>query len=206
MVAVALVVGYAPIKRAGVDAVEIGARVGAAWLASEPNPVNRQGRAAAAQPATGGLQADGALELPISYGEWVLVGSATGLAYGEATTRDRHSEGPGVFTHVYLEPGASHHFRQTGQFPEGTVFALEMREPTASVSIARDGWFAGALRGVHAAIKDTERFGGWAYFDVDAFGAAQRVRTPVCSTCHSKHGGLDNVFVQFYPALTEATR
>ena len=107
---------------------------------------------------------------------------------------------------LYLEPAAYHHFRRTGQFREGTAFALEMREPTAGVSIARDGWFAGALQGVHAAIKDTERLGGWAYFDVDASGVAQRVRTPVCNTCHSKHGGLDNVFVQFYPLLTEATR
>ncbi|HJO03688.1 MAG TPA: cytochrome P460 family protein [Acidobacteriota bacterium] len=154
-------------------------------------------------------RADGSLIFPDSYRQWIFVGSATGLAYGEPSETRRHGDPsdrarPGPFTHVYLEPEAYEHFRQTGQFQEGTDFALEMRAPTTGVSIARGGWFAGHLQGVHASIKDTQRFGGWAYFDVDSSGVARRVRTPACATCHAEHGQIDNVFVQFYPLLTEA--
>ncbi len=208
LLAVAVVAGYGPLKRAGVDLLELGGRAGAAWLRATPEPSSGQ-TALAAEPFTLAFGVDGNLKFPNAYREWVFVGSATGLAYGEtsATRRrgDRNGQDhPGVFTQVYLEPGAYHHFRQTGQFKEGTTFALEMREPTTGVSIAGDGWFAGDLQGIHAAIKDTERFGGWAYFNVDTSGVARRVGTPACGACHAEHGAIDNVFVQFYPPLTEA--
>ena len=35
---VGLVVGYAPLKRAGVDAVELSARLGAAWMLAGSTP------------------------------------------------------------------------------------------------------------------------------------------------------------------------
>ncbi len=203
--AAALVVGYGPLRRAGADAVGLGARAGAAWL--QTPKTSRAGQAKLGpEPHADAAATTAELQLPSSYREWVLVGSATGLAYGEPSTASVPTDHPGTFTHVYLEPGAYHHFRRTGQFREGTAFALEMRRPTTGVSIARDGWFAGSLQGVHAAIKDTDRFGGWAYFDVDSAGIARRVRTSTCASCHAEHGAIDNVFVQFYPALTEAMR
>jgi hypothetical protein len=145
---------------------------------------------------------DGDTRLPTSYREWIFVGGATGLAYGEPP-RARHDGAPGTFTHVYLEPGAFRHFRATGEFLEGTTFVLEMRQPTSGVSIATDGWFAGRSTGVHLAVKDTERLGGWAYFNVDSTGLARRVKSSACNSCHTEHGAVDNVFVQFYPVLTE---
>jgi len=78
-----------------------------------------------------------------------------------------------------------------------------MREPTTGVSIAKDGWFAGRSSGVHLAVKDTEHLGGWAYFNVDSTGIARQVRSSTCLSCHTEHGAVDNVFVQFYPVLTE---
>lgn len=67
------------------------------------------------------------------------MGSATGLAYGEPGARREHDT-PGAFTQVYLEPEAFRHFRETGEFPEGTTFVLDIRKPTTGISIARDGW------------------------------------------------------------------
>jgi len=221
-----LFLGYAPLKHAAITALEIGSRsslqlVGGSTADEPATP--RQLRAAdgagrlearstsqktdQAPSHSGGLffpeyTRDGDVRVPTAYREWVFVGAATGLAYGEPT-RERHDGAPGTFTHVYLEPGAFRHFRDTGTFPEGTTFALEMRQPTGGVSIATDGWFAGRSAGVHLAVKDTERLGGWAYFNVDGTGLARRVRSGVCSSCHADHGAVDNVFVQFYPVLTE---
>ena len=142
--------------------------------------------------------------MPENYPEWVFVGGATGLAYGENTLpATRHDDAPGMFTHVYLEPGAYRHYLETGEFPEGTTFALDMREPTSGVSIATGGWFAGRLRGTHLAVKDSERFDGWAYFNLAADGLGRRVRNSSCNDCHVEHGDVDNVFTQFYPVLTD---
>ncbi len=217
--------GYAPLKHAAIDAIEGGARVGfrlatgapgieaeslrahaddkAAWLETTSTP----GEAEEASSHSGGLffpayTQEGELRLPDSYRQWVFVGGATGLAYGEPA-RARHEGAPGTFTLVYLEPGAFEHFRTKGEFPEGTTFALEMREPASGVSIATDGWFAGNSVGVHLAVKDTERLGGWGYFNVDRAGVARRIRANTCNACHTEHGEVDNVFVQFYPVLTE---
>jgi len=223
--ALVAVLGYAPLKAGAIVALEAGARAGyaltvgapglesdsvrqrtddgAAWLETMSAPQE----ADTASSHSGGLffpayTQDGDVPLPASYREWVFVGGATGLAYGEPA-RARHDGAPGTFTHVYLEPGAFQHFRETGEFPEGTTFALEMREPTTGVSIARDGWFAGRSSGIHLAVKDTKRLGGWAYFNVDGSGLARQVRSDTCVSCHAEHGAVDNVFVQFYPVLTE---
>ena len=208
---------WAPIKRGAVDALELGARAGwalvegaptvaappenAAWLET-PTPQ----QAAAASSHSGGLLSPAYNDDRSGSGcrtteSGSSSGSAAGLAYGEGTTESRVDH-PGTFTQVYLEPEAFSHYLATGAFREGTTFALEMRRPTSGVSIARDGWFAGDKLGVHLSIKDTERFGGWRYFN--AHGSQVDEARPSCNACHSLHGAIDNVFVQFYPVLDEA--
>jgi hypothetical protein len=217
-IVVVATVGYTPLKAGALAALDVGSRAGFALASGAPGlepgalrkalgATGAAGAGAATAPATPPpfvpvFTQSGDLRLPPSYQEWVFVGGATGLAYGEAAL-PTHDGAPGTFTHVYLEPGAFRHFRDTGEFPEGTTFALEMREPTGGVSIATDGWFAGKSRGVHMAVKDTARLGGWAYFNVDRTGRARRVHASSCQNCHTEHGAIDNVFVQFYPILTE---
>lgn len=204
----ALVPLAGPLRTVVLDLLVDAASAGDTWLQST----------AAAAPATTTPpvpQADAQADLHVGdeYRLWPLVGTAVGLSYAdrredvsahmEAASRDR----PGDFTHVYLEPSAYRAFRDTGAFPEGTTFVLEIRRPESGVSIARGGHFAGGLLGVHASIKDSARFAdGWQYFDVQSDGRALPVRGPGCASCHRQHGAVDSVFTQFYPLLTEARR
>src|SRR5436190_685188 len=56
-------------------------------------------------------------------------------------------------------------------------------------------------------VKDTNRFTeGWAYFGFGSGGARSKERAQpfaksACCDCHRQKGGLDNVFIQFYPVL-----
>ncbi len=223
LVLATLVFGYGFLKAGVIAALDAGARVGfslasgapglnadqlerrtaagAAWLQATERASARSATGASAMFAPQFTDA-GHLRVPADYAQWTFVGGATGLAYGEDTLpAARHDESPGIFTHVYMEPGAFDHFLETGTFREGTTFALDMREPTSGVSIATDGWFAGNLRGTHLAVKDSARFDGWAYFNLAADGLARRVRSSSCNDCHLEHGEVDNVFAQFYPAL-----
>ena len=139
LVVVGLYVGYAPLKGGVIAALDAGARAGFALASGAPaieaGSIVRAGAAwseamaAARQPATapdhsGGLlqpayTATGALRLPPAYREWVFVGGATGLAYGEPTTIKEHWNAPGIFTHVYLEPGAYRHYLATNHRRSG---------------------------------------------------------------------------------------
>ncbi len=200
------IVAYPMLKPLAIRALELGAGASARWLEAAPGPDLAGAFSNRAdglfQPA---FAPGGDPQIPDSYREWVFVGSATGLAYGEPGARREHDT-PGAFTQVYLEPEAFRHFRETGEFPEGTTFVLDIRKPTTGISIARDGWFAGELLAVHAAIKDTRRLGGWGYFHVNESGIARRARTDTCNSCHAEHGAVDNVFVQFYPVLSEVRK
>jgi hypothetical protein len=137
------------------------------------------------------------LALPSGYNRWVLVGSSVGLGYSEAAS------GHESFHHVYLAPASYVHFREEGTFPEGTMLALEIREPAARVAPARQGSFAGRRLAVEIALKDSKRFKeGWAYFDFgDGRPAARALTGGRCEACHRQHGATDHVFTQFYSGL-----
>jgi len=146
--------------------------------------------------------AEGELLRPRGYQAWTFAGGPVGLDYSDR----KPAEGPGVFHTVYLQPEAYRHYARTGKFPEKTMLVLELREPGEREVIVKQGWFAGKLVGVAAAVKDHGRFPneGWAYFDFgEAGGKASALAPARCHRCHSEHGADDNVFVQFYPALRE---
>ena len=150
---------------------------------------------------------DGAMLLPEDYLEWVFVGASTGLSYSE-DARQRRPGRIGMFHNVYVTPSAYRHFVGTGEFPEQTMLALAMYEPSQKDDLVRGGFFEGEFTALEFAVKDTARFdGGWAYFD---FGGQSGLRAEVqpitgaCASCHQRHGAVDNVFVQFYPVLRAA--
>jgi hypothetical protein len=163
--------------------------------ASRPTDSER----AAAAPATADSPRWSGDELmfPDGYNRWVLVGSSVGLGYSEAAS------GHESFHHVYLAPASYAHFREKGTFPEGTMLALEIREPAARVPPARQGSFAGPRLAVEVALKDSRRFKeGWAYFDFgDGRPAARPLTGRRCEACHRQHGETDHVFTQFYSGL-----
>jgi hypothetical protein len=145
--------------------------------------------------------AEGELRRPRGYESWTFAGGPIGLDYSDK----KPEEGPGLFHTVYLQPEAYRHYARTGKFPEQTVFVLEVREPSRREVIVKQGYFAGKLVGVAAAVKDHQRFPeGWAYFDFGEAGQEAKAMSPArCHRCHLEHGGDDNAFVQFYPALRE---
>ena len=148
----------------------------------------------------------GELLHPTAYREWVFLSSGLGMTYGPnapaAGTRPR-------FDNVYVNPSSYRHFKQSGKWPEGTIFVLEVRESEQKGSINQHGHFQGRLVGLEANVKDAGRFPetGWGYFDLAT--AAEAQARPVkalapgngCQKCHSANGAVDGTFVQFYLEL-----
>lgn len=144
------------------------------------------------------------LARPADLRELVFLTSGYGMAYGPAR---EFAQGAPPFTNVYVNPPAYRSFMQSGQWPEGTTFFLEVRRGVANASIDSTGRSQGELVALEAAVKDSSRYpdGGWAYFGFN--GAGGRIldkarlfpRTADCYSCHSKHGAVEWTFTQFYP-------
>jgi hypothetical protein len=156
-----------------------------------------------AQPAHGPTYtADGELIRPADFREWVFVTSGLGMTYNEPAQGRTPS-----FTNVYVNPASYRAFMKTGQWPDKTMFILEIRSATSEGSINKGGHFQSGLVVIEASVKDESRFPGkWAYFD---FGRDMKTqvaalpRTERCYACHADNGAVDNTFVQFYPTLLE---
>ncbi|MSU48415.1 MAG: hypothetical protein EXS37_04865 [Opitutus sp.] len=98
---------------------------------------------------------------------------------------------------------------QTGEWPEKTVFILEVRASASTGSINKAGHYQAGVVGLEAHVKDGARFPSrWAFFD---FGTSAPSAKPLpasssCQKCHEKNGAVDETFVQFYPSLIEIAR
>jgi hypothetical protein len=102
---------------------------------------------------------------------------------------------------------------KSGQWPEKTMFVLEVRASQSEGSINKGGNFQSELVAIEASVKDSSRYPGkWAYFDFGGRGAAMKDHvdalpaTASCYACHSSNAAVDNTFVQFYPTLLEVAR
>ena len=161
----------------------------------------------------------GVLLVPDDWRSWVYVGTPltpNALNGGEAPFPEFHN--------VYVEPSAFEHWRETGEFANGTQIAKELvlvREkpedeifPDGSTAeVSGIGYFQGEFQGLELTVKDTDRFsdepGGWAYF---SFGhnappyaqTASAFPTDACNACHEVNAADDFVFTQFYPVLRAA--
>jgi YHS domain-containing protein len=156
---------------------------------------------AVAQPA---YDENGHLRLPADYREWIFVGSSLGMSYTEG-----EEMGHEMFHETLMEPGAYRHFVDTGEFADGTQLVLILHGTDESVLPQRRGRFAAEIHGVEMAVKDFGRFEeGWAYYGFGGTGGIRQTAEAFpkrsCHACHIEHAALDNVFVQFYPMLTEA--
>ncbi|MDJ0629031.1 MAG: cytochrome P460 family protein [Rhodobacter sp.] len=155
---------------------------------------------------------DGEMLLPKGYETWVFVGSNLGLGYVEEPAP---AGGP-LFHNVYMETEAYLSFMETGEFPDPTQFVFEVYgagDKEAGGELTEGQFNEGPLMSVEAAIKDSNRpvFPDskemWAYyfFSADDEGtpdsAARAFPDSACWSCHDRHAGYDNVWVQFYPRL-----
>ena len=139
------------------------------------------------------------LLFPADYREWVFLSSGQNMTYGPAATAAPKP----VFDNVFVNPQAHAEFRKTGRWPDGTMFALEVRGGQNKGSINKDGSFqAGEPRAVEVHLKDKRFEGGWAFFGFDGDKPAKQIPTSAsCYSCHRDHAAVDTTFVQFYPTL-----
>ena len=101
-------------------------------------------------PAEARLDASSSLPRPEAYREWIWLSSGLGMSYGpDAGAPDDHPP----FDNVFVTPAAYRSFLQTGRWPDGTTFVLEVRASESNGSINRTGFYQGALRGVEVEVK-----------------------------------------------------
>jgi hypothetical protein len=152
--------------------------------------------------------ADGELVRPEGWREWQYVGTPVtpnSLNGGQAPFPEFHS--------VYIDPESWAHYKQTGEFREGTMLAKELASVGATSATSGQGFFMGEFIGFEIAYKSAEHFpdepANWAYF---SFGhkpepyndTAKAMPTAACAACHVAAAAEDMVFTQYYPVLRAA--
>ena len=142
--------------------------------------------------------ATGELALPADYREWVYMSTGLDMAYTERADMRGHS----MFDNVFVDPASWAQFKQTGHWPDKTMFVLEVRAAASHGSINKHGQFQTEDRmGLEVHVRDEARFkGGWGFFAFDGAGPAKQVPyTAECYACHQANGAVDSTFTQFYP-------
>ncbi len=142
--------------------------------------------------------ADGRMEYPRDYRQWVFLSSGLGMTYGPLASTSEPR-----FDNVFVNPAAYQRFVENGTWPDGTVLVLEVRSSQSKGSINQGGHFQTDVRGVEVHVKDSRRFERkWAFFGFEGETPAKAIPSGAnCYTCHEQHGSVDTTFVQFYPTL-----
>jgi len=164
------------------------------------------------------FNANGTVNMPENWREWVFVGAPltpNALNGGEAAFPEYH--------HVYIEPSAYAYWQEHGEWADGTQFVKELTllrtgesceaETGTCAEVSGVGYFNAGFSGLELKVKDATRFadepGNWAYF---SFGhkappyeaTAAAFPTESCNACHEANAETDFVFTQFYPVLRAA--
>jgi hypothetical protein len=154
------------------------------------------------------FNASGELVRPAGWREWIFVGSPltpNSLNGGNAPFPEFHS--------VYIDPESWAHYKKTGKFREGTMFAKELTLVGDTAGTSGIGFFNGELQGFEIAHKDSKKYSkesdGWAYY---TFGhhaepyadTAKALPNAACANCHTAAAAEDMVFTQYYPILGAA--
>ena len=145
---------------------------------------------------------EGNLILPASFDQWVFLGSSLGQQYEEEAF---DPDSPGLFQVVRMEPNAYDAFLETGEFVDGTMFALHFYGAQEKLSINRGGFVMSGLRFAEIHYKDSKYPDGFNFFTfTPGSDLATEVALPNdCVECHRRDGAYDGVFVQFYPDIHE---
>lgn len=144
--------------------------------------------------------ADGRLQWPADFREWIFLSAGIDMSYGVKADPPGHS----VFDNVFVNPEAYREFKRTGTWPDPTILVLDVRGAAIHGSINRHGKFQrGESVAVEVHVKDTKHLaGGWGFFAFDGTSPATQLPvTAPCYSCHQQHAAVDTTFVQFYPTL-----
>ncbi len=149
---------------------------------------------------------DGQLERPTGYREWVYVGTPVtpnDMNNGKAAFPEHHN--------VYIDPDSWSHWKNTGEFRDGTILVKELVSVGSKAAVSGAGYFQGEFIGLEATIKSSEHFesepGNWAYFSFSTpdhkklTTTATAFPTASCNACHAGAAADDFVFTQYYPVL-----
>lgn len=146
----------------------------------------------------------GELLSPEGYREWIFVGANLGMSYSDEPRRSQS------YHNVYVQPESYRQYRDTGTFPEKTMFVMEVLSAGTKESINRQGSFSDKSLGFEVAVKDSSRAPKekWSYYnfigrDGKSLPSAKAFPAASCWACHHTSGAVDNVFVQFYPVLRD---
>ena len=150
--------------------------------------------------------ADGKLARPSNYRKWVFLSSGYGMSYSQKASDDPDHL---MFTNVFVPPADYEYFLQHGNWPDKTMFVLELRGSASEGSINKQGRFQGQVLGIEVEVKDESRFPGkWAFYEFGRTAASAKPlpTTASCYSCHAQNGAVDNTFVQFYPTLADIAK
>ena len=151
---------------------------------------------------------------PSDYREWMFLSSGLGMTYeSERGAGAASTARPQRFQNVFVNPSSYRHFKDTGEWPDGSIFVLEIRRSATEASINRAGRFQSELTALEAEVKDSRFEDGWAFYN---FGGADSMPDAVaplagnevaeCIECHTEHTAVERTFVQFYPTALEIAR
>jgi hypothetical protein len=146
---------------------------------------------------------DGRLILPSDYRTWVFVGASVTpneMNNGKAAFPEFHT--------IYMDPASYKAFKNTGEFPEGTVMIKETLMIGEKEAPSGKGYFMGDFVLLAAGVKDTKRFGGeragWGFFvfgnPTDPQPKSEVYPADKCNVCHAA-AAQERVFIQYYPML-----
>ena len=169
--------------------------------------------AGAQQPAGDGpvFTADGRLQRPTNYREWVFLTSSYNLTYGPAAANQDTRIPP--FNNVFVNPSSYREFMKTGKWPDRTIFILEVRRASNSGLLMKDRRFQTETTGLEANVKDAALPDGWGWFGFLDGAKSRDAAAPLsnafkggCFDCHTQHGAVEKTFVQFYPELYDVAK
>src|SRR5688572_6350901 len=112
-------------------------------LGARSSAITAQGPASSDQPR---FLADNELARPENYREWIYLSSGLGMSYNASANPAGNPNPP--FDNVFVTPSAYRSFLQTGTWPEGTMFVLELRRSLGEASINKQGRFQDQVIGV----------------------------------------------------------
>ncbi len=161
----------------------------------------------------------GDLLLPNGFDTWVFVGSNLGLSYtpdAAVAAAPPPRAGRQQFHNVSINKAAYDYFVANGRFPEKTVLVMQVFEAADKEpkGVLASGVFDGRRVGLEVAVKNASRPDGkttpWAYYNFTdqsdrskLLASAPAFPDESCASCHQRHASIDNVWVQFYPALRD---
>jgi hypothetical protein len=150
---------------------------------------------------------DGELQRPSGYREWIYVGTPVTpneLNAGKAAFPEFHN--------VYIDPVSWSHWKQKGEFRDGTILMKELVAVGSKAAVSGLGYFQGDFLGLEATIKSKKYFpnepGNWGYYSFSTpdhkslSKTAKAFPAASCNACHAGAAADDFVFTQYYPVLS----